>query len=188
MARETASVLLGPGYFYTAPNPEAFPTLSASDTYDEDPGGNWADVGYSENGWNLVADVSFEFWTPAELVDPIAVIKNSQEIHIRGVAAQFTLETLQIALGGGSVVTAAGPPATKTFTPPESDEFDYFSALMRTRAPSGFVRDTRVTRAISVSSVDIPHNKGANPSLVAVDMRAMKEGANPIFDIVEVTA
>lgn len=188
MPRTTAEVLLGPGYFYTAPFGEAFPTFSAPDTVDTLPGGNWVDAGYSEDGWNLVADLTYEYFTPAEEIDPIAVIKMAQEIHFRGVAAQFSVENLQLALGGGTIASDAGPPTTQTYTPPASDEFDYWTVLFRTAAPgTGKVRDIRIPKLISVSSLDIPHTKGASPSSIAIDVRAMKDAGVDVFSVYEMT-
>jgi hypothetical protein len=188
MSRSTAEVLLGPGYFYFAPYGEAFPTFAVPDTVDTLPGGNWVDAGYSEDGWNLVADLTYEYFTPAEEIDPIATIKMAQEVHFRGIAAQFSLENLQFALGGGSIAADAGPPATQTYTPPASDEYDFNAVLFRTKAPgTGKVRDIQIPRLISVSSLDIPHTKGASPSSVAIDVRALKESGVDVFSIYEMT-
>jgi hypothetical protein len=188
MSRSAAEVLLGPGYFYTAPYGESFPTIGVGNTYKTLPGGNWVDAGYSEEGWNLVADMTFEYFTPAEEVDPLAAIKVAQEVHFRGVAVQFSLENLQLALGGGTISSDAGPPATQTYTPPASDEFDYYAVLFRTQAPgTDKVRDIKIPRLISVSSLDIGHMKGASPSSVAVDVRALKESGVDIFTVTETT-
>lgn len=188
MTRSTAEVLLGPGTFYTAPFGEAFPanpTVAVA--------GNWIDPGYSDDGWNLVADLTYEFFTPAEEIDPIATIKMAQEIHVRGLVVQFSLENLKLALGGGTIATDVGPPATQTYTPPASNAFNYFAALFRTKAPESAPgntdwRDVKVPRVLSVSSLDIPHTKGANPSAVALDFRAIKDSASAIFTTTETTA
>lgn len=189
MARDTTEVLLGPGYMYTAPDGEAAPTFSGGETEATSPGGNWVDVGYSEDGWNLVFDISFEFFTPAEETDPIATLKASQEVHFRGVAAQFSMENLKLAMGGGTIATAATPDR-KTYTPPATTDFDYFAMLFRTTGISssgGLARDIFIPRVVSVSSLDIPHTKGANPSAVALDIQAIKKTGSDLFTIVELT-
>lgn len=187
MAKDTTEVLLGPGTMYIAPEGEAFPADPSTAV-----AGNWEDIGYSESGWNLVGDLTYEFFTPAEEVDPIVTLKTAQEIHVRGVAAQFSLENLAIALGGGTVSTDVGPPATKSYAPPASDVFDSFAVLFRTKAPESSpgatdTRDITISKAISVSSVDISHTKGATPSMVAVDLRALKKTGVDTFNIVETT-
>jgi hypothetical protein len=173
---------------YVAPFGEAFPTWGVAETKDTLPGGTWRDVGYSEDGWNLVADLTYEYFTPAEEVDPIAVIKMAQEVHFRGVAAQFSLENLQLALGGGVIATDAGPPTTQTYTPPASDAFDFVTVLFRTAAPgTGKGRDIQIPKLISVSSLDISHMKGASPSSVAIDVRALKDTGVDVFSVYEMT-
>ncbi len=190
MARETTEVLMGPGYFYMAPFGEAAPSLGVSDVISTDPAGSWEDIGYSEDGWSLVADVTIEYFTPAEEVDPIAAIKTAQEVHMRGVAIQFSLDNLKLFMGGGDISTDAGPPAIQTFTPAASDAFDFYAVLFRTWAPGGAndkVRDIYIPRVLSVSSLDISHMKGASPSSLAVDVRALKSTGVDIFTIVEMT-
>lgn len=202
MSRSTEAVLIGPGYFHTALHtagvPEAAPTLATDDVLTDAPGGNWADVGYSEEGWNLILENEFSFWTPAELIDPVAASKDAQTVSFRGVLAQFTLESLVTALGGGTItVDTAGVADTsaelRSYAPPASDEFDRMSVLFRTKAPGVNVetgetniRDIWIPQVISIASADIPHNKGAdNPSLVAVELRALKMTGQNVFDIFE---
>ena len=187
MAKSTAEVLLGPGTLYTAPVGEAAPADP-----DTAVAGNWEDIGYSEDGWNLVFDLTYEFFTPAELADPIATLKTAQEGHLRGIAAQGSLENLKLALGGGTISTDVGPPATKTYEAPGTSGFDYFALLFRGNAPeiaAGVygVRDVLVPRAVSASSVDMPHTKGASPSSIAMDFRFVKEEAEPLFTATETT-
>jgi hypothetical protein len=187
MTRSTAEVLLGAGTFYSAPFGEAYPAFPTTAV-----AGNWADPGYSEDGWNIVADLTYEYFTPAEEIDPIAVIKMAQEIHVRGLVVQFSLLNLKLAFGGGTISTDAGPPETQTYTPPLSDDFTYIAALFRTAAPESApgasdVRDVQVPKVLSVSSLDIPHTKGANPSSVALDFRAIKTTGVDIFTAVETT-
>lgn len=188
MAKSTAEVLLGVGTLYTAPEGESMP----SSPNDDPTSGNWEDIGYSEEGWNLVADLTYEFFTPAEEVDPIATLKAGQESHFRGVAVQFSLENLQLALGGGTISTDVGPPATKTYTAPDTTAFSTFALLFRTRAPESApgdidYRDIQVPKVVSASSIDVPHQKGANPSALALDFRALKVTGSPLFTVVETT-
>lgn len=191
MARSEQDVLLGPGYMYVAPHtagaPEAKPTFDATLTLTTAPGGNWRDVGYSEDGWAIAASNTFSFWTPAELVDPIVTVKDEAQYNLRGVMAQFTLENLKVALSGGTITedsagTAGTAPGLRHYIPPASAGFDYFSALFVTQKndfneTSGeeCIRHTYVPYIISVAEVEINHTKGANPSLMGVDLRAIKQ-------------
>lgn len=190
MARNEQDVLLGPGYFYVAPHtggaPEAAPTFDDTMTLTSAPGGNWEDIGFSEDGWAIAASNTFSFWTPAELVDPIVTVKDEAQYNLRGVMAQFTLENLQIALSGGTITedspgTASTTPGLRHYIPAASSAFDYFSALFITQkndfnfsTTEECVRMTYVPYIISVAEVEINHTKGANPSLMGVDLRAIK--------------
>ena len=140
MPRTEEAVHIGPGYMYvaawTAGVAEVYTEIIGADDVTTDPGGNWVDVGYSEDGWNLVAENDYGFWTPAELVDPIATVKNEQTLKFRGVAAQFSLENLKIALGGGTISietagTLGSAAAIHKYGPPGSTAFEYFSVLFR---------------------------------------------------------
>jgi hypothetical protein len=195
VARVEEQVLLGPGYFYvaahTAGAAEAAPTFDENMTLTTAPGGNWEDVGYSEDGWALAGSSEFSFWTPAELVDPVATIKDAAEYHMRGVLAQFTLENLQLALSGGDITvdsagTASTTPGLRHYEPPASAGFTYFSALFISQSygtnfttTEACVRMTYLPSIISVAEAEIPHTKGANPSLIGVDLQALRRGASP---------
>lgn len=201
MARVEEQVLLGPGYFYIAPHtagaPEDPPTFATTLELDSDPAGLWEDIGYSEDGWALAGSNAFSFWTPAELVDPIVTVKDSAEYHMRGVMAQFTLENLKVALAGGAIIvdsagTANTTPGLRHYIPPETAGFEYMSALFITeKAGENFVtsapcvRMTYLPYVVSVAEVEIPHTKGANPSLMGIDLRALRRGGLDPFRIDE---
>ncbi len=136
--RVEQEVMIGPGYFYIAPHtggvPEPAPAMAVATVITDAPGGNWIDVGFSEDGWNFAGQNVFSFWTPAELVDPVATVKDSAEYHMRGVMAQFSLENLQTALSGGTIVIdTAGvsmtSPELRSYTPSGSADYDFVSAL-----------------------------------------------------------
>lgn len=201
MARNEQEVLLGPGYMYVAPHtagaPEAGPAFTTALTLTDDPAGNWEDVGFSEDGWNIVASNEFAFWTPAELVDPIATVKDSAEYHARGVLAQFSLENLQIALSGGTItVDTAGvsmtSPELRSYVPALSTSYDFFSVLFITEkndfnesSSENCIRHTYLPYVISVAELDVPHTKGANPSLMGIDLQAIKGTGSDILRIDE---
>lgn len=201
MARTEAEVLLGPGYFYIAPHtagvPEAPPTFDDTLKLTDDPAGNWEDVGFSEDGWNLIASNEFSDWTPAELVDPIVTVKDSAEYHLRGVLAQFTLENLQLALSGGTIsIDDAGVADTSAgwrhYLPASTSSFDYFSALFITQkndanvgTSENCIRHTYLPYIVSVAELDVPHTKGSNPSLMGIDLKGIKASGAEVLRIDE---
>ena len=92
----------------------------------------WDQVGYSEDGWTLEVDKTFEDVMVAEELDPIKTLKSAQEVRLTGELAQASLTNFQVAMGGGSTQSnelgagasgAAGTSVTgyHTFTPPTSD-------------------------------------------------------------------
>jgi len=201
MPRTEQEVLIGPGFFFIAPHsagaPEPQPVLLVADTVNTDPAGNWIDVGFSEDGWSFAGQNVFSFWTPAELVDPVVTVKDSAEYHMRGVMAQFSLENLKTALSGGTIVTdTAGvsmtSPELRHYTPEASADFEFLSALFRVEI-YGFnftssepnIRDFYIPFVVSVAEVEVPHTKGANPSLLGVDLQAIKGTGTDIIRIDE---
>lgn len=201
MPRVEQEVMLGPGYFYIAPHtggvPEAPPAFTTALVVTDDPAGNWIDVGFSEDGWNFAGQNVFSFWTPAELVDPVATIKDSAEYHMRGVMAQFSLENLQIALSGGAIaVDTAGvsmtSPELRNYVPSGSSDYDFVSALFivenygfNETSSEPCIRHIYIPYVVSVAEVEVPHTKGANPSLLGVDLQGIKGAGNDIITINE---
>ncbi len=201
MPRVEQEVLIGPGFFFIAPHaagvPEPQPVLLVADTVNTDPAGNWVDVGFSEDGWSFAGQNVFSFWTPAELVDPVVTVKDSAEYHMRGVMAQFSLENLKTALSGGTIVVdTAGvsmtSPELRHYTPEASADFEFLSALFRVEI-YGFnftssepnIRDFYIPFVVSVAEVEVPHTKGANPSLLGIDLQAIKGTGTDIIRIDE---
>jgi hypothetical protein len=167
------------------------------DTLTTDPAGNWVDVGFSEDGWSFAGQNVFSFWTPAELVDPVATVKDSAEYHMRGVMAQFSLENLQTALSGGTITEdTAGvsmtSPTLQSYVPSGSADYDFVSALFIVEnygfnfsSSENCVRHIYIPYVVSVAEVEVPHTKGANPSLLGVDLQAIKGTGSDIIKIDE---
>jgi len=189
MPQSTAEVLVGAGTLYTADSPEAAPADPSAA-----PGVNWTEIGYSEDGWVAVIDRTIERITPAEEFDPIAVFQTAREVHVRGVLLQASLANLAIALGGGTIATAAGPPATRTYTFSEgNDAPDKLSVLLRTTAEQTVtagteLRDWYLEQVISIGAVEVPHSKAPTVSTIAIDFEAEKPASgNPIGTVKELT-
>jgi len=187
VTRTVAEVLVGPGTMYTADENEPIPSDPATA-----PGANWLEIGYSEAGWSFVADRTFERVRAAEEIDPLKTFKTEQELHIRGTSLQASLANLRLALGGGAIVSDAGPPETDTYTPPGSDEFTAWACLLRVQAPQTAtagteMRDFYFPKVISIGAIDMPHDKAPQVSVIAMDFEANKPDTGDIFTIVELT-
>jgi len=187
MARTVDAILVGPGELYTAPQGEAFPTNPNTAV-----AGNWEDIGYSEDGWTVEADKTVEDVFVAELIDPVASFKTQQTIRVTGSMAQVGLEQLQISFGGGTISTGVPAVGYDTYTPPATDEYDEFSALLRTRAPGalagvGFLRDWQFPRVIMAGAVAAQFTKAPQKALVTMELRALVPTAGSIFSVIDET-
>ena len=186
MARVATDVLVGTGTLFTAPLGTAFP-VDPTVT----PAAAWEDIGYSEDGWIFAVDKTFEDVLVAEEVDALRVLKTAQEIRVRGVTAQATLENLQIAMGGGTI--AAGVPAAgfRTYSPPASATFTELAVLLRALAPPGDgsrLRDIQCQRTVATGAIEMPHAKAPAKTVIAVDFRLIIPSAGDIFNVVEDTS
>ena len=56
----------------------------------------WDQVGYSEDGWTLEVDKTFEDVMVAEELDPIKTLKSAQEVRLTGELAQASLPTFKL--------------------------------------------------------------------------------------------
>jgi hypothetical protein len=183
MARDPLEVLVGTGTLYVAPQGEAYPATPATAV-----AGNWEDIGYSESGWTFAVDRTFEDIEVAEEVDRLRVVKTAQTIAMRGVAAQASLEVMQIAFGGGSIADDTPSAGFRTYTPPASSVFTERSILLRTDAPPGDGtnnRDIQCPRVVTTGAVEVAHDKAPQIQLIAVDFELIIPSAGSIFTIVE---
>lgn len=186
MAKSTLEILIGTGTMYLAPDGTAFPA-DPSVT----PAGTWVDVGYSEEGWELTVSRTTEAIPVAELLDPVDVIATGREAHVIGNAVQSSLENFKTALGGGTITTAVGPPATKTFVPSSTDTIVPQALLFRHKAPTvgttAKVRDVQVPHVLSIGSVTLAGRKAPTKTAFAMDFRLKQVTGDNFFAIVDLT-
>ena len=95
-------VLIGTGVLYVADRTTsslAYPSDDGSGAWGAVDTAKWRDIGYSEDGWTLEMDRTFEDILVAEEVDPIKTIKTAQEARLMGELSQASLKNLSIAMG-----------------------------------------------------------------------------------------
>ena len=111
-----SEVIVGTGVLYVAAISNegnasgdyvAFPADNGSGAW-SDPAAAWVDVGYSEDGWTLEMDKTFEDIMVAEEIDPIATFKTAQEVRLTGELSQASQTNIVTALGGGTITTGDG--------------------------------------------------------------------------------
>lgn len=185
MPRNVDEVLVGAGTLYTAPIGEAFPTNPSTA-----PAGNWVEIGYSEGGWTLGADKTFEDIFVEEEVDPIASYKTEQLITLTGELAQASLVNLELAFGGGTISVGSPAAGFDTYTPPASDSFDYLAVLFRSVAPDDvtWLRDWQFPRSIVSGAISAEHGKAPRKTLVAMEFKVLLPSAGDIFTVIDQTA
>ena len=183
MAKSISEVMLGTGVLYVGDEATAFP----ADPSTSPSGSDWSDIGYSENGWTLDYDKTFEDVMVAEEIDPIFTIKTAQEVRISGELAQVSLGNLKEAMGGGTITTGTPSTGFSELKPPSSDSFLEKSLLLRIDAPDSTLggtlkkRDVLVPRAVNVGAFSMTHAKAPQKVLVAVEYKVLKPGSGAQF-------
>src|SRR6056300_1677403 len=143
-----------------------------------DPAADWVDVGYSEDGWTLEMDKTFEDIMVAEEIDPIATFKTAQEVRLTGELAQASQANLQVALGGGSITTGDGSNGYETgynaVKPPATDDFDEKSLLLIVDGPAGSDRHVEIPRAVNVGAFSMAHQKAPQKVVIATEFKVLR--------------
>lgn len=189
MARTSVDVLVGTGALYQAATGTAFPTPPEGSIDGATAPTGFTEVGYSEEGWSFEVDKTFEDVNVAEEFDPINTLKTAQNIRLVGILAQATLESIQLAMSGGTI--AAGSPAGHdSYTPPGSTDAPDEKALVLavpTSPVSGNpkVRYFEIPRAIATGAFSLRHAKAPQKVVVAIEYRLLIPSAGDIFTIRE---
>jgi len=170
-----SEVLIGTGVLYYADR------TTSSLVFPADNSGSWenptslavpfSEVGYSEDGWTLEVDKTFEDVMVAEEVDPIKTLKSAQEVRLTGELSQAGIDKLQIAMGGGvkaeDTITALTTQTTgddfdsgyDSYIPPLSDTFTEYAMVLHTDGPAGADRQFHIPRAVNVGSFAMSHQR-----------------------------
>jgi len=195
-----SDVLIGTGVLYVANKGTAFAGDDSTNAGEwEDLAAGWADVGYSEDGWTLEYDKSFEDIMVAEEIDPIKSVKTAQEIRLTGTLAQASLANLEIAFGDSNL-RSEDDIATgyDSIVPPSTDSFSEKSLLLVTEGAGGSIRHLQIPRAVNVGAFSMAHQKAPQKVLIAVEFKILvpdssstsvgtTDGKENLFRIVENT-
>ena len=180
-----SEVIVGTGVLYVAAIANdgnasgdyvAFPADNGSGAWSA-PAAGWVDVGYSEDGWTLEMDKTFEDIMVAEEVDAIGTFKTAQEVRLTGELAQAGMGNLQIALGGGTFTssdTANYASDYASLIPPSTDDFDEKSLLLKVDGPAGADRHVEIPRAINVGAFSMAHQKAPQKVVIATEFKVLK--------------
>ena len=182
-----SEVIVGTGVLYVAAIANDGNTSDGSDyisfpgvtgTAWDSPASDWVDVGYSEDGWTLEMDKTFEDIMVAEEIDPIATFKTAQEVRLTGELAQASQANLLVALGGGSITTGNGSNGYVTgynaIIPPSTDDYDEKSLLLIVDGPAGADRHVEIPRAVNVGAFSMAHQKAPQKVVIGVEFKVLK--------------
>ena len=185
-----SEVIVGTGVLYVAAISNdgnasgdyvAFPTDDGANAW-ADPAAAWVDVGYSEDGWTLEMDKTFEDIMVAEEIDPIATFKTAQEVRLTGELAQASQSNLLLALGGGTITTGDGNNGYQSgynaITPPTTDNYDEKSLLLIVDGPNGADRHVEIPRAVNVGAFSMAHQKAPQKVVIATEFKLLAPKAN----------
>tara|TARA_B100001996_G_C18603803_1_gene570978 strand:- start:90 stop:734 length:645 start_codon:yes stop_codon:yes gene_type:complete len=180
-----SEVIVGTGILYVAAIANdgnasgdyvAFPADNGSGAWST-PAAGWVDVGYSEDGWTLEMDKTFEDIMVAEEVDPIGTFKTAQEVRLTGELAQAGMTNLQIALGGGTYTSSDTNNYASDYAsliPPATDDFDEKSLLLVVDGPAGADRHVEIPRALNVGAFSMAHQKAPQKVVIATEFKVLK--------------
>ena len=189
MAQSITEVILGTGNLFVASETDInagtaeFPTNPAttpSASY-------WDNIGYSEGGFSLEYDKTFEDVMVAEEIDPIKTIKTAQEVRITGELAQASLRSLKFAMAGGTTTANAPASGYTTLVPPTTDAFEEKSLLLRVNAPghdeagTAKVRDIQVPRSVNVGAFSMVHAKAPQKVTITIEYKVLKPNTGAPF-------
>lgn len=175
-------VLIGTGVLYVADRTAsglAFPGDDASGNWETvaTASTEWRDIGYSEDGWTLEMDRTFEDILVAEEVDPIKTIKTAQEARLMGELSQASLKNLSVAMGQtDSYVSeddsdfAAGYDVVKA---PITDSFSELAGLLIAEGPAGADRHVQMPRTVSVGAFSMSHAKAPQKVVIATEFKLL---------------
>ncbi len=180
-----SEVIVGTGILYVAAiaadgnasgNYVAFPADNGSGAWST-PAAGWVDVGYSEDGWTLEMDKTFEDIMVAEEIDPIGTFKTAQEVRLTGELSQASTTNIQLALGGGTFTSSDTNNYASDYAsliPPSTDDYDEKSLLLVVDGPSGADRHVEIPRAVNVGAFSMAHQKAPQKVVIATEFKVLK--------------
>ncbi len=181
-----SEVIVGTGVLYVAAISNegnasgdyvAFPADNGSGAW-SDPAAAWVDVGYSEDGWTLEMDKTFEDIMVAEEIDPIATFKTAQEVRLTGELSQASQTNIVTALGGGTITTGDGSngyaSGYNAISPPTTDDYDEKSLLLIVDGPAGADRHVEIPRAVNVGAFSMAHQKAPQKVVIATEFKVLR--------------
>lgn len=172
-------VLIGTGVLYVADRTTsslAYPGDSAG-AWEAVDTAKWRDIGYSEDGWTLEMDRTFEDILVAEEVDPIKTIKTAQEARLMGELSQASLKNLSVAMGQADTFVSEDDSnfasGYDVIVAPDTNEHAELAGLLITEGPAGADRHIQMPRMVSVGAFSMSHAKAPQKVVIATEFKLL---------------
>ncbi len=175
-------VLIGTGVLYLADRTAsglAFPADDGAGAFETAAvaSASWRDIGYSEDGWTLEMDRTFEDILVAEEVDPIKTIKTAQEARLMGELSQASLKNLSIAMGQTDTYVDEDSSLFTTeydvVKSPITDAFSELAGFLVVEGPAGYDRQIHMPRMVSVGAFSMSHAKAPQKVVLATEFKLL---------------
>jgi hypothetical protein len=179
MAADATKVLVGQAYAFTAPTGSSYPADDVP--VNQGVGGTftdwtapWVGIGATQEGVTLGIVQNSNDIPIEEQSTPAQVTINSTDISVAAVLSEDTLETMQLAFGGGTITTTAAgltQIGKKTLVLAEGVNeimlgFDGLNQF-------GFYRRVQIPRVLSVANVQSVYRRAADARRYSVTFRAI---------------
>lgn len=172
------NVVKGMAMLYVAPWTDSL-TFPSDDTplFAPDNAGwssTWAAAGASDEGYKLTIDSSTQTENIEEDPQPVSVDLEGREIKIEAALAEDTLETIKLAVGGGSIaVQAASSTVVGKRTLTLNDSIDRVAAVLEMKNKFGLARRWIIPEMMAGGSVSTDFRRAAGKRLYPLALQAV---------------
>lgn len=131
----------------------------------------WTAAGASEQGASLVFRRGTQSLSIEEQLTPVKVESSEVEMRVEITLAEDTLETMRLAMGGGTVTTTA--PATGQIgkkTLQLANDLEHYALGLEGKNPEGFWRRMLIPDVVSIADVEVANRRAASLRLYKVSL------------------
>lgn len=174
MAVAPYEIIAGPANVWIAATGTAFPAINAA------PAAGWSSLGYTDGGVTVTHNQDIEMLMVDQLTTPVKTIRTSEGLTVDFGIAQLTLERYKFALNDATVVTTAGPPATKHVWLQEGEVVKTHSLLVRGPSPYGdFTMQYEIPVVYQAEEPSTSFNRD-DKSVLGLSFSALADTSKPV--------
>jgi len=134
----------------------------------------WVPVGATQEGLNFRFQRSTQDITIEEQLTPVSVNTTGIDLSMDMILSEDTLETMQLAFGGGVITTtAAGVGAIGKKELVIGSDQDQYAFGFEVKNSFGFFRRVLVPTVVSVGQIEALHRRAADARRYAISLRAV---------------